>query len=227
MTDKLKYIDMTDSIVPYSVYAGEFSIWLQQLRDGIEEKTGNDVPCDECNACCRSSMFIHIGPDEIDTLIHIPKPLLFAAPGLPKGFKVLGYDEKGQCPMLSGGKCSIYDHRPYTCRTYDCRIFTAAGISLDNEKKAAIADRAQRWQFSYPEDIDSIQHTAIRDAAAFIHGYAEHFPKHLINSSTRVALLAIRVYEIFLPDKNALAERKNGLAVYDIVKRIREAMAEI
>ena len=30
----------------------------------------------------------------------------------------MGYDERGHCPMLVDGDCSIYDHRPRTCRMY-------------------------------------------------------------------------------------------------------------
>ena len=47
---------------------------------------------------------------------------------MPKGNMLLGYDENGHCPMLIDDKCSIYEHRPITCRSYDCRIFPAAGI---------------------------------------------------------------------------------------------------
>ena len=32
--------------------------------------------------------------------------------------------------MLVDGRCSIYEHRPRTCRTYDCRIFTATGLDV-------------------------------------------------------------------------------------------------
>ena len=41
-----------------------------------------------CTACCTSSQFIHIGPDEADTLSRIPAELLFPAPRLPLGHVV-------------------------------------------------------------------------------------------------------------------------------------------
>ena len=88
---------------------------------------GSEVPCDGCTACCTSSQFVHIGPDETDTLARIPRRLLFPAPRLPAGHVLMGYDENGHCPMLVDGACSIYEHRPRTCRTYDCRVFPAAG----------------------------------------------------------------------------------------------------
>ena len=80
--------------------AGGFSTWLRRTRDAQVDDTGADVPCGECIACCRSSYFIHVAPEEIQTLARIPGELLFPAAGLPKGNVVMGYDENGCCPML-------------------------------------------------------------------------------------------------------------------------------
>jgi Fe-S-cluster containining protein len=96
---------------------------------------------------------------------------------------VLGYDERGHCPMLIDGRCSIYEHRPRTCRIYDCRIFPAAGLALDGEEKVLIARRAGRWRFRYPTPADEADHDAVRAAAASL---AEHH-----DNVTEVALLAI------------------------------------
>ena len=111
------------------------------------------VPCDGCTACCRSAQFVTIGPEESDALAHVPSALLFPAPGAPAGTLLLGYDERGHCPMLVDDRCSIYDHRPRACRAYDCRVLTAAGVDLDDDgpdpAKAPIAERARRWRFRY------------------------------------------------------------------------------
>ena len=103
------------------------------------------VPCGACTACCTSSQFVHIEPDETETLAHVPAALRFPAPGLPKGHVVLGYDERGHCPMLVDGACSIYEHRPRTCRTYDCRVFAVTGV--EPEGQPAIAARVREWRF--------------------------------------------------------------------------------
>ena len=99
-------------------------------------------------------MFIHIEPDEIDTLAHIPNALLSPAPQLPRGHVVLGHDERGHCPMLIDGACSIYEHRPRTCRTYDCRVFTATAVDpVDgDDRKVLIGERVRRWRFTYQDD---------------------------------------------------------------------------
>jgi Fe-S-cluster containining protein len=129
--------------------AGEFTTWLTEMHGALRGETAADVPCNGCTACCTSSQFVHIEPDETDTLAHIPRELLFPAPRRPRGHVLLGYDERGHCPMLVDNQCSIYEHRPRTCRTYDCRVFTATGVELDEADKAQIADRVRRWQFRY------------------------------------------------------------------------------
>src|SRR5688572_7337692 len=111
----------------HEISAGGFSTWGDVTIRSHATGDGVDVPCGGCTACCRSSYFVHIEPDETATLRRIPKALLFPAPGQPRGHVVLGYDERGQCPMLVDDRCSIYEDRPRTCRQFDCRVFVAAG----------------------------------------------------------------------------------------------------
>jgi len=127
--------------------AGELSSWLSGMHAALLGEGESDVPCDGCTACCTSSQFVHIEPDETDTLAHVPAVLRVRAPGRPKGHVVLGYDEHGRCPMLGERGCTIYEHRPRTCRTYDCRVFAATGIAPD-PTQPAVAERARRWRFA-------------------------------------------------------------------------------
>ncbi|MBV9660592.1 MAG: YkgJ family cysteine cluster protein [Acidimicrobiales bacterium] len=139
--------------------AGDFSAWLSEMRAALRGDRTAQVPCGSCTACCTSFQFVHVGPDETDTLAHIPSDLLVPAPGKPRGHVVLGYDKSGHCPMLIDGRCSIYDHRPQTCRSYDCRVFAAAGVVAD---QPAIAERVQQWRFTYREPGDRFLHEAVR-----------------------------------------------------------------
>jgi hypothetical protein len=138
---------------------------------------------------------VPIGPDETDTLAHIPAELLFPAPRLPRGHVLLGYDERGHCPMLVDGRCAIYEHRPRTCRTYDCRVFPAAGVEVDHDDpgKARIADRARRWRFTFPADDDRRRHEAVRAAAAALRAGSAGAP-----TVTQLAVRAIETHEEFL-----------------------------
>src|ERR1035441_2185541 len=135
------------------VPAGGFSEWLYVTETSLRSGNGGaDVPCGICRGCCRSSMFIHIKPEETQTIKRIPRALLFPAPGLPKGHLLMGYDDQGQCPMFVDNKCSIYEDRPQTCRDYDCRIFSATGISVDQQAQPEITQRVKEWAFSYEDE---------------------------------------------------------------------------
>lgn len=152
--------------------AGDFSVWVKGLRAALAQGDDVVVPCGDCRACCTSSYFIHVGPDEDDALAHIPGDLLFAAPGAPAGHRVMGYDRQGHCPMFADGECTIYAHRPRTCRVYDCRVFAATGIEPD---RPVIAARARRWRFGYPTEGDSLEAEAVKAAVAHLREHPESF----------------------------------------------------
>lgn len=158
-----------------------------------------DVPCRDCTACCTSAQFVHVSPEDTSALARIPRALLFPAPGLPKGHMVMGYDERGHCPMFVDGGCSIYEHRPRTCRTYDCRVFTAAGTKPDG---AAIAERVGRWRF---DGADEHLQSAVRAAARYLQLNAHRLA--LPANPTQVAYVAARLHDLFLNGATpALAE---------------------
>ena len=165
------------------------------------------VPCGDCTACCTSTQFVHIAPDEIETLARIPKALRFAAPRMPRGHVVLGFDERGHCPMLVDGACSIYEHRPRTCRTYDCRVFPAAGIEDDDASKHHIARRARRWRFDHATPNDDTRHAAAAAAATFLQEHAEGIAERdRPLTTTQLAVLAVEIHDLFL-DQRASALR--------------------
>jgi uncharacterized protein len=175
--------------------AGAFGEWLDQTERVRRGEIDADVPCGSCTACCTSSQFIHIAPDEVDTLAHIPPALLFPAPRLPAGHVLMGYDERGHCPMLRDGGCSIYAHRPRTCRTYDCRVFPAAGVAPD-DSQPLITERAAGWDFSHPTEFDRVHHDAVKTAAAYLAEHREELggPSH----PTQHAVLAVELHALFL-----------------------------
>lgn len=182
-----------------SLDAGIFSSWLLRTREILVSENGADVPCGDCVGCCASSQFIHIRPHETQTLSRISKKLLFPAPLLPKGTMLLGYDDKGRCPMLIRGRCSIYEHRPLTCRAYDCRIFCAVGIAADDDDKGLINKRVRRWRFKYPTKSDKALHAMVKAVAKFLKAHSHCFPEgQLPSKASQLAVAAIKVYDIFL-----------------------------
>jgi hypothetical protein len=207
--------------------AGTFSDWVAAMQGALEGGSGTEVPCGDCSACCTSSQFVHIGPEETDSLAHIPPALLFPAPRLPAGHVLLGYDQRGHCPMLVDDQCSIYEHRPRACRTYDCRVFAAAGVDPDDGDgvKVEIGRRADRWRFAQPTQADRARHDAVRAAAAFLDRHHDLLPSGTAPvTRTQLAVLAVEVHEAFLRVDSAgliaLADPEPG-AIHDEVLRRR------
>jgi uncharacterized protein len=172
--------------------AGGFAGWLRDTQAAIRGERDADVPCDGCTACCTASQFIHIGPDETETLAHIPAGLLFPAPLMPEGHVVLGHDGRGHCPMLRDGRCTIYAHRPRTCRTYDCRVFAAADVTPED---ALIAARATRWRFDEPGADDRRLHDDVRRTAVAIRERPERLPDGVPApaNATQLAVCAVEL----------------------------------
>jgi len=176
----------------------KFSSWLKEFTGTLKGINNGSVPCGECMGCCTSSYFIHIKPTDTESINHIPKELMFPAPGLPKGHYLLGYDDKGHCPMFKGGRCSIYTYRPETCRQYDCRVYPATGIFPDDEK-SVIFRKAKDWKFdvSSSEDIEALE--AVRASSKFIEKYHDHFPKEFVpGNRPQQAVLVIRIHSEFI-----------------------------
>ena len=187
--------------------AGDFSSWLMELDAALRGHSDSKVPCGSCYTCCTSSQFIHIAPDETDTLAHIDARLLFPAPGAPRGHVLLGYDERGHCPMLVENRCTIYAHRPRTCRTYDCRAFPAAGLTVADmpENQQRIGQHADRWRFRYHTKADRTRQQAVVSAARYLREHTAELPPDSVpNNPTQLAVLAILVHQVFIHDEKLI-----------------------
>jgi Fe-S-cluster containining protein len=181
------------------IAAGPFGAWLSQTRAGLRGNGGADVPCGDCIGCCNSSYFIHVRPEESQTLAAIPARFLVGAHGRPQGHMLMGFSPDGLCPMLVESRCSIYQQRPRSCQDYDCRVFAAAGIDAGGEDKAVINQRVRAWQYTYTSEADTRAHSAVRAAAAFVQTYAADFPGGRVPTApSDIAVLAIKVYTVFL-----------------------------
>lgn len=200
----------------------KFTLWLNDFIKALKGLNNGEVPCGDCVGCCTSSYFIHLKPTDIKSFKHIPEELMFPAPGLPEGNYILGYNEKGHCPMFDKGKCSIYEFRPETCRQYDCRVFPATGI-FPEDKNSQIYRKAKKWKFDTSSSEDQKLFQAAQKASKYLTTYGKLFPdKFLPANAPQLAVFAIRIHSEFINmdmdefDKKAieLAEliiRKYGL----------------
>ena len=127
-----------------------------------------------------------------------------------RGMQVSCGDCVGYCPMFGAGGCSIYSHRPETCRTYDCRIFTAAGMSA-GEGRNMINERIARWSFEYSH-AGLEEHAAVKAAAAFLRQHPVRFPGgHIPSRPAEIAVLAVKSYTVFMSRPANDAEAAAGI----------------
>lgn len=178
--------------------AGGFSHWLTRMAHALGSEGPSDVPCGDCTACCEGSYFVHVQPRDAGALRRIPADLLFPAPGAGPGHRLLGYDERGRCPMLVSRRCRIYEDRPRTCRTYDCRIFAATGLAEPGREKAAIMSRAARWRFDYADGAERARHDTLCSAAWSVVGAADVLADVLPANATQLAMLLVRHHAVLL-----------------------------
>ena len=198
-----------DHIPLATIDAGDFRSWLNGTKATQVDGADADVPCGDCNGCCKSFYFIHVTPNDTAALAAIPEELLFAAPGAPPGHLVMGYTDQGHCPMLVEDRCSIYSARPQTCRAYDCRIFSAAGMQPGETDKALVSERTARWEFRYTSAADQATQQAIERAATWLTAEREAqdslLPKDFVpGNSTQLAVLALQTHHLFAaPDQSS------------------------
>jgi hypothetical protein len=110
----------------------------------------------------------------------------------------MGYGDRGDCPMFINNQCSIYAHRPQTCRDYDCRIFTATGVPVDPQAQPEIAQRVREWAFTYESEQSREQHRTLQLAAAFLANNRDLFPLGAVPEyPVQLATLAVEIYNLF------------------------------
>lgn len=178
--------------------AGEFSVWLNEFIRTMKGYGKGSVPCGDCVGCCTSSKFVLVRPIDTATLKAVPKEILFKAPGLPKGHYLMGYDEKGHCPMFKSGRCSIYEVRPETCRQYDCRVMAASGIVIKDES-VNIIKRIRLWEFEYSTAESENLSKSVKLAGIFLSENRDYFPKDFIPLlDSQLSALAVRVHPEFI-----------------------------
>jgi Fe-S-cluster containining protein len=98
-------------------------IWLWKMGDVLSNAAKGEVVCDKgCSYCCHIPAMIH--RTEAEAIAKLTGRKLT----IPKKYVLepnKAYNGK-PCPMLKDGACSIYEHRPMTCRVHHM---------LDNDPK--------------------------------------------------------------------------------------------
>jgi hypothetical protein len=137
---------------------------------------------------------------------------------------VIGFDADGYCPMLVARNCSIYEHRPKTCRTFDCRVLAAAGLLEEGRWSDRINQRVRAWKFTYATAESMQRHDAVMRAASFIRSSASLFPGGRVPTRPLdIAVLAVKVHEVFAPSNLSRPPAELAAAVVESSRRFESA----
>jgi uncharacterized protein len=201
-----------------------YASWVRSTCATLDKDSPADVPCGSCNACCRTFHQLHLRPGEKRARKRLPKEYLSVARGLPPGYLLVGYDQKGACPVLNDGRCTIYEDRPLVCRTYDCRIYAATGVAPDRQE---IAAQVRRWRFSHASGEDRKQHDAVLAAVRFIREQPGCLPSEAARRQPiRIATLAVAVHEKFL-EGATIGARRRPVGDQDRIRAVADANEEL
>lgn len=166
------------------------------MRAVLRGQRDADVPCGSCVGCCVSSYPIPLRPGDRVARDEVPEQWLIG-PARAGERWLMGFREDGSCPFLEARQCSIYAHRPQTCRDYDCRIYAAAGLLPDGDRPV-IHQRVLAWRFGLESEADRRAAEAVRRAAQFIQRHADLFPPGTrAHSATAAGVMAVKSWELF------------------------------
>jgi Fe-S-cluster containining protein len=79
-----------------------------------------NVPCNGCTECCKSNQGLVLHPDQGDE-VESYQFQVFGHRDTGDPVFALARDESGRCVYLGPHGCTIYDRRPFLCRSFDCR----------------------------------------------------------------------------------------------------------
>jgi hypothetical protein len=105
-------------------------------------------------------------------------------------------------------------------------VFAAADVAAREDGRDPITRRARRWRFSHKSAQDHAEHAAVRAAAGFLGEHASCLPAHAAPSNpTRLAVLAIKAYEVFLEPRQPSADEP--LAPVEVAKAAVAAVVAV
>lgn len=151
MTDMLKYPGSAATIARHLE---------RRIRDGSDAS----VPCNGCNACCRSKILnAEVRAAELERFpdaVWSDKNNSYVLPKL----------EDGSCTRLIDGRCSVYSERPKSCSAYDCRFHLLIG-KVPDSNDPVMQEAVLQWEppgIKTNEDVEALlaHRFAVRNGGA-------------------------------------------------------------
>lgn len=198
--------------------ADKFISYLEARWRAFVEGEGN-VDCQSCRGCCRAGYAIGLSKAEAAIIPHV----------VFEGHAVILPLPTGACPYLIDEKCSIYAHRPASCRQYDCRDFAMASLRLNpadgSHDQVLGVDEINRSIERFAAENEGIASTYMSNISADLVGKQGHNAVVAAQHSLVAAIMSTAPPERGKSLMDVLlsvdeAERGAGMVVAD---RVREA----
>lgn len=154
----IPYLDVATGKTETARAAGDLMGVLSDVRRMAEAGARGDytiparVPCDGCTACCHYA--------RVDVHPHQETPESLAVLDLVEDAEGLSLRkrEDGACVHLGPAGCTVYAHRPHSCRAYDCRLYALTGM-LDSYDGGR---HQPRWIFDLPTRLSQATAAAMQ-----------------------------------------------------------------
>lgn len=107
--------------------------WYRHSLKGARKPfIGQSVPCGTCTQCCRGvEVQLVTGADDPTLYLLDPEATI----------PTLARQADGSCVYLRENLCTIYQYRPFVCRTFDCRAHLITDVRVPAHLYEAAAEK--------------------------------------------------------------------------------------
>ncbi|MGD0108250.1 MAG: YkgJ family cysteine cluster protein [Rhodopila sp.] len=136
----IERVNTAGATVPFKQAGVSYSVFQLAMAKRCALPLGQDakVPCRGCTACCYHSWIaVDRAVEPAERLAHlglVPDEL---------GDMQLRHADTGACVHLGPQGCTVYEHRPTICRSYDCRMIGFFSLAIDHGN----GHQEPNWEF--------------------------------------------------------------------------------
>jgi hypothetical protein len=135
----------------------------------------NNALCLACGFCCNGVLhtYTRVAASEVETLQRLETPLYPLQDGPEFAFTQ-------HCPHWQENRCTIYVHRPMSCRTYECLLLKrlAAGL-ISTSASLARVQKTQKLIAQRDDPLSAFERDHLE--ARLRAGLHRHFePEHIL-----------------------------------------------
>ena len=218
-------VDASDAMTKAVQPEVPFAAWLSSAVATLEDDEPAEVPCGECNACCRTHHYIHVRPEEKRARARLPASVAVPGAGTAAG---LPGDRAGRRRLLpAADRRPLHGLRGPAARLPHLRLPGVRGDRRRRRTGPTSRRRCGAGGSATRRRTTTSGRAAVLAAASFVREHPESMASDVARlQPIRVATLAVAVHALFLDDavvgarRRPVGERDRTLAVADANERL-------